>query len=103
MASTAPEGTDRLKLAGSLDIAAADELRARLAHYVAAAAEPVIDLSAVEHCDVAGAQLLWAALRTAAHGNKRLTLTGWPEAMERAAASLGLPIGELPSEGAGGL
>jgi anti-anti-sigma factor len=83
-----------LRIQGSLDIAVAEEFHKALRNFLRAAEHPVLDLSAVDSCDTAALQLLWAARKSA----KPLRFMGLSSAIAESAAALGLPLQELEPE-----
>jgi anti-anti-sigma regulatory factor len=65
------------------------------------AGDAVIDLSEVEDCDAASAQVLCSALKTMPASGTRFRLAGMTEAVASTFALLGLPLTEEsgPDEG----
>lgn len=81
---------DVLEIAGALEIGAAEELRAALAAAVEDATAYAVDVSGVERCDAAAAQLLVSARKTAANRSCPLRWLGDSSAITETAAALGL-------------
>jgi anti-anti-sigma factor len=92
---TRDEPGHALKLAGALEIRAADELRNALRDLIAEDAAPAVDLSGVESCDTAALQLLCAAQRSSAASGKTLRVAGVSGAVREACEALGLPLSEV--------
>ncbi len=86
MVTHADENT--LKIGGSLDIGSICEVRQALRELLEKTQNPVLDLSAVDACDCAGLQLLYAAQRS----NPQFRCVGLPGTMAATAAALGLAI-----------
>lgn len=84
-----------LQISGVLEIRNADELHKALREFVENEACPVIDVASVEGCDAAALQLFCSARKTAAARGKVFRLTGVPEVIQEAAASLGIAIEEV--------
>jgi anti-anti-sigma regulatory factor len=103
MLLTEHEDTGLLSIAGSLDIASADLLCQALRRHIERYPEPALDISALEGCDTACLQLLWAARRTATHYRKLLRVTTGSDAVRQAAATLGLALNELEGESSRGI
>ena len=101
---TKDESSGVLKIAGTLSIPAAEDVRKALSDAFNGNSGPVLDLSGIEDCDTAGLQLLWSAINTAQRLNKRLRLLEIPSAVAEIAAVLGLPLQQLTAcqEGAAG-
>ena len=83
--------TGVLRLAGALDIYAADRLHEALQERFGAGGELVIDLGGIESCDTAGLQLLLSARRTATAGARSLRFDSTPAAVRSCGQRLGLP------------
>lgn len=86
-----------LCLAGSLDIYAAETVRAELRDRLADKPELVLDLAGIEHCDTAGLQLLLAAQRTAREAGKSFEVNGASNAILEVMQQLGLARENLPT------
>jgi anti-anti-sigma factor len=84
-----------VKFSGSLNISCAVPMQRALLDALHGPQQPVMDLSEVEQCDTASAQLLCSALRTAASGDRRFHVTGISEAVRQTIDILGLPFQEL--------
>ena len=83
--------TGVLRLAGALDIYAAEQLHEALKNRVGRAGEIAIDLAGIESCDTAGAQLLLSARRTAAGNSRAVRFESVSPAISRCCHRLGLP------------
>lgn len=102
MRISSDEAGPELKLAGSLVIGVAAELRTALHDRILQHPEVKLDLAGVESCDAAALQLLWSARKTAEETGKRLELTAMSPAVEDTGAALGLFLREvMPSIGKG--
>lgn len=84
-----------LVAAGTLDLYAAEALRDGLLQILEQSAEPKLQLTGVESCDVACLQLLCAAARTAAAQGTPLAVAGRGEAVEAACRLLGTTFDEM--------
>lgn len=84
-----------LVAAGTLDLYAAEALRDGLLQILEQSAEPNVQLTGVESCDVACLQLLRAAARTAAAQGTPLVVAGRGEAVEAACRQLGTTFDEM--------
>jgi anti-anti-sigma factor len=78
-----------------LDIAGSGELREIFSRSVQEQAGIIIDLSAVESCDLAGLQLLCAARKTAVQSGKSFRVIQPSAAVLETASALGLAPGEF--------
>jgi len=81
-----------LHWSGTLDIYAAGEARESLLAYLAEEAQPVLNLAEVDGCDAAGAQLLCAAVKTAALAGHPLTFAAVSPAVLEGLTGLGLAL-----------
>ena len=97
MEITKDESGQVLKIAGTLEIAAAEELHNALRAFIDEAQQPVVDLSAVDGCDATALQLLCSARKTAEGAGKPFELTGVSTAILDASAALGLRLTECPA------
>lgn len=87
-----------LKLAGALDIYAADILREALLQQLQSVLTLDLDLSAVEVCDVVALQLLCSARKSAARGGKPFALVAVSPAVNAASAAVGLDLETLSAK-----
>ena len=87
---TQPDNAGPLKIAGTLDIYAADALRDALAECLQRQSALAIDLSEVAACDFVALQLLCSARKSAEAAEKQFSLTAVSEAFIQASGSLGL-------------
>jgi anti-anti-sigma factor len=98
---TIQKSTPTVKFVGSLTISRAAEMQRILLDAIRgldAIREPnppSLDLSEVEQCDAAAAQVLCSALKTAAAQGCRFHLLEVSEAVALTFATLGLPLQEL--------
>jgi anti-anti-sigma factor len=86
--------TGVIHLSGDLEILAAGPARLALLESLERR-ELALDLSQVSHCDTAGAQLLYAACRTAEERGKTIRFERVSPAVASCWSSLGLPDGFL--------
>lgn len=84
-----PDGS--LAILGTMDIYAADDLRAQLTQDLDSPKGVSLDLSGVDSCDVTGLQLLVATRKSAAEAGKSFQITAASTAFEEARAALGIP------------
>jgi anti-anti-sigma regulatory factor len=77
---------------GSLEIGQAEVLQEELLRVLGSSVEPVLDLSHVESCDAAGAQLLISARKSAELLGKTLRLRDPSPALRQSWERLGLPL-----------
>ena len=99
MQITTPDDGACLKISGTLDIAAADELRTALAAYAERESALVLDLSGVDAVDAGILQLLCSVRQTALHANQRFQVAPLPPAIEEASAAIGLSVREFTDGG----
>jgi anti-anti-sigma factor len=78
------------KLAGTLDVNTANEVRGVLLEYLGEHTSISIDLSQVEGCDAAGVQLLLALEKSAEAAGKPFAVVASSEAFDRDCAGLGI-------------
>lgn len=90
LSQTAPG--EPLGVSGELNLYAAQELLDRFRILLDQEPAPAIDLTGVEACDVSALQILISARRTAESSGRKLRLVGWPEAVDEACRSLGVPV-----------
>jgi anti-anti-sigma factor len=88
-----------LRFQGTLGIGEAAELREALRDSLAETSRLILDFSGLDGCDTAALQLLYSARKTADSAG-RVQFVGLGGAVTKAAAALGLEIGELTAEGA---
>lgn len=79
-----------LKLAGDIDIYDANILRDKLQEFLETHSEILLDLSAVESCDLSTVQLLYAAQKSAQKLDRRLSIIAVSKAVTGTFAMLGL-------------
>lgn len=84
-----------LTVTGSLDLDTAEPFRDALIQIVEQGAHPEVDLSGVETCDLAGLQLLRAAILTAAGQGTPLTMVACAAAVQQACRQFGTSVDEL--------
>ncbi len=90
-----PEPGGVWKIAGDLDIGAAEALRQALLDALQRNSSVTIDLTGVETCDTAALQLLYAARLSARQARRSFRVAGMSAAVLEAGAALGLPVAEL--------
>ena len=100
MQITRDEPGQVLKIAGTLGISLAGELRNALRAFIGEAQQPVVDLTEVDGCDATALQLLCSARKTAEGSGKPFELTGVSAAILDASAALGLRLTECPATAA---
>ncbi len=93
--SRAKQQSGLLKIDGILDISAADELRRELSESLQQESAVSLDLSAVEACDAAALQVLWAAQKTAVRLSKPFGIAASSEQVINTSSALGLPVSSL--------
>ena len=76
-----------LKISGSVDIAAAQELHTALATYAERESQLTLDLSEVDRCDVTALQLLCSLRKTARKAGKPLRFDKVSAAIEELCAA----------------
>jgi anti-anti-sigma factor len=86
-----------LKIADTLHISMAEELRRALEEYLAEQSVLILDLSEVDACDTACLQLLYAARTTAMHQHKEFRVAALSGAVQDTARALGTPLEVLMS------
>ncbi len=91
----AKNGGAIVKFNGGLTVYEAAAIRDELLECFDAHAGLTLDLSAVDACDVTGAQLLYSARLTAEAENKSFTIRGATPGMDEMIARLGLDPGEI--------
>lgn len=79
-----------LELAGALDINTADEMRGVLLEYLRQHTDIAVDLSRVESCDAAGAQLLIALEKSAESAGKPFSIFAISDSFVRDYADIGI-------------
>jgi len=79
----------------SLSISGTGALQSVLVEAIDGPHDVVMDLSEVEQCDTASAQLIFAALQTAAKRGKRIRLAAISPAVTSTFAFLGLPLDQM--------
>ncbi len=84
-----------LKLAGSLDIGSAEELRKALQDSLSGGPALSLDLSELEGCDAAVLQLVCSACKTGERLSKPVRIQHLSPGVEAACAAIGLPTTEL--------
>jgi anti-anti-sigma factor len=84
-------GFATLRVTGALDVYEAETVRGALLEALAAGSAVALDLGQVEACDTAGAQVLWAARRSAAQAGKAIRFEGPSGSILACWAALGLP------------
>ncbi len=95
MSLTVDHATGAIRIAGSMDIEAAEGLRDRLAGYLGNKPELILVLSEVEKCDVTGLQLILAARLAAARSHKGFRIAAISQAVLDTANAIGLAAAEL--------
>jgi anti-anti-sigma factor len=80
------------ELTGALDINTVEDVRKVLLTHLKQHSSIAIDLSSVESCDAAGAQLLLALEKSAECAGKPFTVLAVSEALARDCANLGITI-----------
>jgi anti-anti-sigma factor len=80
------------ELTGALDINTVEEVRKVFLAHLEQSPSIVVDLSSIESCDAAGAQLLFALEKSAECAGKPFTVLSVSEAFERDCANLGISI-----------
>ena len=78
-----------------------DELHQTLCQFLKETSAPILDLSGVDHCDVAALQLLFSARKAATVSGKCIELR-LSDAVSTFGSALGLSISEQTSERAAG-
>lgn len=81
-----------LKIAGDLQLYSGMELRDALSDLVGNKPAPIVDLSEVESCDLAGMQILCAAIKTAESAGKQLTFSAISPSVVQCCRSIGLSL-----------
>lgn len=89
------ESCEVLKVAGTLDIGASREFQKALRDALDGGPAVILDLSAVEQCDITGLQLLCSARKSADRASKSLEVRSISDAVARTAAALGFPMDAL--------
>jgi anti-anti-sigma regulatory factor len=95
------EAGNSLKLSGAVDMNGVDTLRGSFiallncSQTTGAGDGPAIDLSEVQSCDTAAAQLLWSLHKTAHQSGRKVHFIVPSDAVAETFAALGLPVGEL--------
>jgi anti-anti-sigma regulatory factor len=92
-------GETALAIEGELSIANAKDLHQLLSGFPGQGPDLVVDLAGVRECDAAALQLIWSLRQTAIARCQRLRIAALSPAVEKAAAAIGLPIGELSADG----
>lgn len=79
-----------LDLTGAIDIHTVDGIRTVLLEHLRQEGDIVVDLSRVESCDAAGAQLLIALEKSAESAGKQFSIAATSESFVRDCASIGI-------------
>lgn len=87
-----------LELTGALDINTVDEMRGVLLEHLEQHTDIIVDLSRVECCDAAGAQLLIALEKSAESSGKSFSILAISETFVRDCADLGIKIASSTSQ-----
>lgn len=89
------QSVDVLRLAGTIDISAADRVRRILLDHLQTAPSVRLDLSAVDALDAAGFQLLFSMQRSASLAGKLFTVQGFSSTLQAGSAALGIDARSL--------
>lgn len=92
MKTSIREGSQTMSLSGSLEIYDAEETRQAILAHLGTVQELVLDLSGVESCDVAGAQILCAARQSAVLAGKPYRFEPINSGLAEAWTGLGLSL-----------
>ncbi len=92
MQITKTDSDRALKLAGTLEIAVAEELHHALRDFICRDRGEDVDLSEVDGCDAAGLQLLCSARKTAERFSRPFQFIGLSAAIRNAASGLGFSL-----------
>jgi anti-anti-sigma factor len=85
-----------LQLKGALDINSVDDLRGVLLEHLSQHAAITVDLSMIESCDAAGAQLLMALEKSAESAGKPFAILSLSEMLVQDCADLGIHLAASP-------
>lgn len=92
MKTSIRDGSQTLSLSGSLEIYDAEETRQAILNHLGNVKELALDLSGVESCDAAGAQILCAARQSAVLAGKPCRFEAVSAGLTEAWTGLGLPL-----------
>jgi anti-anti-sigma regulatory factor len=84
-----------LRLAGALEIGAAEELHRGMTEYFRGGPKFALDLSDVEECDTAALQLICSLRNSAGQAREPFQVIAASPAVLETCAALGLPPGQL--------
>jgi anti-anti-sigma factor len=93
-----PEPGGVWKIAGDLDIGAAEALRQALFDALQRDKSVTVDLTGVDSCDTAALQLLYAARQGARRSHQSFRVAAMSAAILETGAALGLPLAELTAD-----